>query len=43
MSSADFLFLFFILLHLEPTNHLDMEGIIQLRGLIQTMHDQQQP
>ena len=41
MSSADFLFLFFILLHLEPTNHLDMEGIIQLRGLIQTMHDQQ--
>ena len=25
----------------EPTNHLDMEGIIQLRGLIQTMQKQQ--
>jgi len=25
---------------LEPTNHLDMQGIIQLRGLIQSMQDQ---
>jgi ATP-binding cassette subfamily F protein 3 len=30
----------FICIPIEPTNFLDMQGIIKLRGLIKTMQDQ---